>query len=75
MPFATGFSVAVIAVPTPLRDGSADLSYVAGAARDLGRHVTRGCLVDLESTIYPGTTDDRLRPVLEEGSGLAAGTD
>jgi len=72
---AAGFAVAVIAVPTPLRDRSPDLSHVAHAGRDLARYLTRGSLVVLESTTYPGTTDDLLRPLLEKGSGLAAGAD
>jgi nucleotide sugar dehydrogenase len=72
---AAGFDVAVITVPTPLRDGSPDLSFVTAAGRSLARHVSPGSLVVLESTTYPGTTEDLLRPVLEEGSGLTAGED
>ncbi|MBL7626410.1 nucleotide sugar dehydrogenase [Frankia nepalensis] len=71
----TGFDVAVITVPTPLRDGSPDLSFVESSARTLGRHVRPGCLVVLESTSYPGTTQDFLGPVLAEASGLRAGED
>jgi len=70
-----GFSVAVITVPTPLRDRSPDLSFVVGAARELSHYVTVGSLVVLESTTYPGTTDDLLRSILEHGSGLRAGAD
>jgi UDP-N-acetyl-D-glucosamine dehydrogenase len=72
---AAGFSVAVIAVPTPLRDRSPDLTSIISAARALSPHVTRGSMVVLESTTYPGTTDDLLRPILEQGSGLRAGPD
>ncbi len=72
---ACEFEVAVITVPTPLRDRSPDLSFVTDAARELSRYVTRGSVIILESTTYPGTTDDLLRPILEEGSGLQAGTD
>src|SRR5580700_2037330 len=72
---AAGFTAAVIAVPTPLRDGCPDLSLVAQAGRDLAPHLTRGSLVVLESTTYPGTTEDLLRPILEQGSGLTAGED
>ena len=72
---AANFAVAVITVPTPLRDRSPDLSFVRSAARELARHVTRGSLVVLESTTYPGTTEDLLRPILEHGSGLTAGRD
>ena len=72
---AARFTVAVITVPTPLRDRSPDLSFVTGAARELARYITRGSVVVLESTTYPGTTDDLLRPILERGSGLRAGAD
>jgi UDP-N-acetyl-D-glucosamine dehydrogenase len=72
---AAGFAVALITVPTPLHDRSPDLSFVVEAARQLAPYVTRGSLVVLESTTYPGTTDDLLRPILERGSGLTAGTD
>jgi UDP-N-acetyl-D-glucosamine dehydrogenase len=70
-----GFDVAVITVPTPLRNRAPDLSFVTSAAHELGRHVTPGCLVVLESTTYPGTTEDLLRPILERESGLSAGAD
>jgi UDP-N-acetyl-D-glucosamine dehydrogenase len=69
------FTVAVITVPTPLRDRSPDLSFVTSAASELASYVTRGSVVVLESTTYPGTTDDLLRPILEQGSGLRAGAD
>jgi UDP-N-acetyl-D-glucosamine dehydrogenase len=67
------FDVAVITVPTPLRDGAPDLSYVEDAATSLARRLRAGALVVLESTTYPGTTDELVRPLLEQGSGLAAG--
>jgi UDP-N-acetyl-D-glucosamine dehydrogenase len=70
-----GFKVAVITVPTPLRERSPDLSFVVSATRALGRYVTRGSVVILESTTYPGTTDDLLRPILEQASGLRAEED
>jgi nucleotide sugar dehydrogenase len=69
-----GFDVAVITVPTPLRDGAPDLSFVDAAAEALRRVLRAGALVVLESTTYPGTTEERLRPALE-ASGLRAGTD
>jgi UDP-N-acetyl-D-glucosamine dehydrogenase len=66
--------VAVICVPTPLRTaGQPDLSAVEGAARWVRDHLHPGMLVVLESTTYPGTTDEVVRPILEE-SGLVAGT-
>ena len=67
-----GFDVAVITVPTPLRDGAPDLSYIESAGRDVGRCLEAGALISFESTTYPGTTDELLRPILEEG-GLHAG--
>jgi UDP-N-acetyl-D-glucosamine dehydrogenase len=69
-----GFDVAVISVPTPLRDGMPDLSHVESAARDLKNWLKIGSLVILESTTYPGTTEELVRPILEE-SGLVAGQD
>lgn len=70
-----GFDVAVISVPTPLRDGNPDLSYIEDAGRALAPHLGRGATVVLESTTYPGTTEELLAPILEEGSGLVAGDD
>ena len=69
---AAGFDICVIAVPTPLSEGIPDLSYVQDSARALAVHVTPGCTVILESTTYPGTTEEVLGPLLEEGSGLRA---
>ena len=68
-----GFDVAVISVPTPLRDHMPDLSYIEDAGRMLARHLRPGACVILESTTYPGTTTELLAPILEEGSGLARG--
>jgi UDP-N-acetyl-D-glucosamine dehydrogenase len=70
-----GFDVAVITVPTPLREGLPDLSYIESAAVTLAPHLRPGATVILESTTYPGTTEELLAPLLEEGSGLTAGTD
>jgi UDP-N-acetyl-D-glucosamine dehydrogenase len=68
-----GFDVAVITVPTPLRDGVPDLSYIGAAARTLARFLRPGATVVLESTTYPGTTEELVAPILEEESGLVAG--
>ncbi len=68
------FDIAVISVPTPLRDSVPDLSYVESAGRLLVQHMRPGCCVVLESTTYPGTTEEILIPILEE-SGLRAGLD
>jgi UDP-N-acetyl-D-glucosamine dehydrogenase len=70
-----GFDTAVISVPTPLREGIPDLSYVEQASRVLAGALTPGATVVLESTTYPGTTDELVCPVLEAGSGLCAGKD
>ncbi|MGW1621842.1 nucleotide sugar dehydrogenase [Streptomyces sp. NPDC002172] len=65
----------VICVPTPLsEDGGPDLSAVTSAARAVAGRLRRGRLVVLESTTYPGTTEEIVRPLLEE-SGLRAGED
>ena len=65
----------VVCVPTPLSaEGGPDLSAVLGATRVIAEHVHPGMLVVLESTTYPGTTDEEIRPLLEAG-GLVAGVD
>ncbi len=70
-----GFEVAVVTVPTPLRDGAPDLSYIEASVRMLARFLQPGATVVLESTTYPGTTEDLVADLLAEGSGLTAGTD
>lgn len=70
-----GFDVAVITVPTPLRDHAPDLSHIEDAARTLAAHLQPGACVVLESTTYPGTTEELVGPILEKGSGLQAGAD
>jgi UDP-N-acetyl-D-glucosamine dehydrogenase len=70
-----GFDYAVVSVPTPLHEGNPDLSYIADAARKLGRFLSAGATVVLESTTYPGTTEELFGPLLEETSGLLAGCD
>jgi UDP-N-acetyl-D-glucosamine dehydrogenase len=70
-----GFGVAVISVPTPLRDGAPDLSFIEQAAATLSAFLSPGACVILESTTYPGTTEEVVGPLLEGGSGLVAGTD
>ena len=71
----TGFDVAVISVPTPMGEGVPDLSYIESAAATLAPHVRLGATVILESTTYPGTTEELVAPILESGSGLRAGAD
>lgn len=70
-----GFDIAVISVPTPLREGQPDLSYIEASATELGRRLRKGACVILESTTYPGTTEELVGPLLETASGLTAGTD
>ncbi len=66
----------IICVPTPLnKNREPDISFILNTGRSLAPHLKKGILVVLESTTYPGTTDEDLRAVLESGSGLKAGTD
>ncbi len=69
------FDVAVISVPTPLNGGNPDLSHITAAATQLAAWLRPGATVVLESTTYPGTTTELVGPLLEDGSGLMAGTD
>jgi UDP-N-acetyl-D-glucosamine dehydrogenase len=70
-----GCDAVLICVPTPLTHSrEPDLTYLLDAGRSLAGVLTKGQLVVLESTTYPGTTRERLQPILEE-SGLAAGRD
>ncbi|MFD5512958.1 nucleotide sugar dehydrogenase [Streptomyces sp. NPDC127051] len=70
-----GFDVAVVTVPTPLQDGAPDLRYIEESAHTLARFLRPGATVILESTTYPGTTEELFGPILEDGSGLTAGAD
>lgn len=70
-----GFDIAVITVPTPLRDGVPDLTHVESSARTVGENLRPGATVILESTTYPGTTEEVLLPILEEVSHLKGGVD
>jgi UDP-N-acetyl-D-glucosamine dehydrogenase len=66
----------LIALPTPLtKQREPDLSYVENASRRLAPVIRRGQVVVRESTTYPGTTREIVKPLLEEGSGLVAGED
>ena len=69
-------SAIIICVPTPLnKNREPDISYILDTGKAIARHLRKGMLVVLESTTYPGTTDEDLREVLEIGSGLQAGQD
>ncbi|MGW2556321.1 nucleotide sugar dehydrogenase [Streptomyces sp. NPDC001635] len=70
-----GFDMAVITVPTPLRDGVPDLTYIETCARTIGEYLRPGATVVLESTTYPGCTEELLLPILEKASALRAGED
>ncbi len=66
----------LVCVPTPLkRNRAPDLSFVLKTGKSVAPHLQKGQLVVLESTTYPGTTENELRSVLERGSGLKAGAD
>ncbi|MFN7138689.1 MAG: nucleotide sugar dehydrogenase [Limisphaerales bacterium] len=66
----------LICVPTPLnKNREPDISYIIKTGESIAPHLRPGVLVVLESTTYPGTTDEDLRSVLEKGSGLVAGKD
>jgi UDP-N-acetyl-D-glucosamine dehydrogenase len=70
----SGCEAVIICVPTPLTESrEPDLAYLVGSAESLGEVLREGQLVVLESTTYPGTTRERLGPILEERSGLKAG--
>jgi UDP-N-acetyl-D-glucosamine dehydrogenase len=69
------FDVSVITVPTPLKEGIPDMSFIVQAGRAVAPHLRPGALVALESTTYPGTTEELLAGLLEAGSGLVAGRD
>ena len=66
----------IICVPTPLnKNREPDISFIINTGKSIAPHLHKGVLVVLESTTYPGTTDEDLRYVLEAGSSLKAGTD
>ena len=65
----------VISVPTPLTDYQPDLSYVEAATKSIAENLKEGHIVILESTTYPGTTLEIVKPLLEKNSSLVAGED
>ncbi|MFA5309396.1 MAG: nucleotide sugar dehydrogenase [Dehalococcoidales bacterium] len=66
----------IICVPTPVtKSKDPDLSYVESAATTAGQHMKKGSTVILESTVYPGVTEEIVKPILEKESGLKCGTD
>lgn len=68
--------VIIVAVPTPIdAHRNPDLTPVLGASAAVGRHMSEGCVVVFESTVYPGLTEEICVPVLERESGLTHGSD
>ncbi len=66
----------IICVPTPVtKSKEPDLSYIVKAARVIGRNMKKGSVVTMESTVYPGVTEEVLKPILEEYSSLKCGVD
>jgi UDP-N-acetyl-D-galactosamine dehydrogenase len=66
----------IIAVPTPVtKSKEPDLSHVVGAAKTIGQNMKKGSTVIMESTVYPGVTEDVVKPILEKESGLECGRD
>ncbi len=65
-----------ICVPTPLdTHQQPDISYVKSSTEEISKYLTKRTMVVLESTTYPGTTEELIKPILEEGSGLKCGED
>ncbi len=74
--FLENVDFVAICVPTPLDiHQEPDISYVRDSAIAISRHLHVGTIIVLESTTYPGTTEELLKPILEEGSGLICGKD
>ena len=66
----------IICVPTPVtKSKEPDLSHVQSAAQTIGQHMKQGTVVILESTVYPGVMEEKVKPVLENESGLKCGVD
>ena len=72
---AAGFDAVIITVPTPLNDFRPDLTFIEAAVEGIAHHLNPGAIVVLESTTYPGTTEELMVPILERRSGLVAGED
>ena len=74
--FVKDIDFVAIAVPTPLDEyQQPDISYVRSSTMEIAKYLRKGCMVVLESTTYPGTTEELVRPLLEQGSGLKCGED
>ena len=74
--FVKDMDFIAICVPTPLDlYQQPDISYVKKSSKDIAKYLKRESMVVLESTTYPGTTEELIKPILEEGSGLKCGLD
>ncbi len=74
--FIKGVDFIAICVPTPLdKHQEPDISYVRDSAMEVSKYLKPGTMVVLESTTYPGTTEELIKPILENGSGLVCGKD
>lgn len=74
--FVKNVDFIAICVPTPLdKHQQPDISYVKNSTIEIAKYMTKGTMVVLESTTYPGTTEELIKPLLEEGSGLKCGED
>lgn len=72
--FVKDVDFVAICVPTPLdTHQQPDISYVKSSTEAISKYLTKGTMVVLESTTYPGTTEELIKPILEEGSGLKCG--
>ncbi len=74
--FVRDMDFIAICVPTPLDEHQQpDISYVKSSTEEIAKYMKKGSIVVLESTTYPGTTEELIKPILEEGSGLICGRD
>lgn len=74
--FLNDIDFVAICVPTPLDIyQQPDIGYVKSSAESIAKHMKNGAIIVLESTTYPGTTEELLQPILEKGSGLKCGED
>ena len=74
--FINDVDFVAICVPTPLDEHrQPDISYVQSSTIEIAKHIKKGSIVVLESTTYPGTTEELIKPLLEKGSGLICGED
>ena len=74
--FISNVDFVAICVPTPLdKHQQPDISYVKNSCIEIAKHMKKNTMVVLESTTYPGTTEELIKPLLEQGSGLRCGED